>query len=52
LLVPCLTYVGREGTTDALDYESSLFGLLASTEDMKDGMSAFMEKRKADFKGR
>ena len=39
-------------TTDALDYESSLFGLLASTEDMKEGMSAFMEKRKADFKGR
>ena len=38
--------------SDALVFESSLFGLLASTEDMKEGMAAFMEKRKADFKGR
>lgn len=37
---------------EALDFESSLFGLLASTEDMKEGMSAFLEKRKADFRGR
>ena len=37
---------------EAYAFESSLFGLLASTEDMKEGMAAFMEKRKADFKGR
>ena len=39
-------------TGEALDYESSLFGLLASTDDMREGMEAFLEKRKADFKGR
>ena len=39
-------------TNEALAFESSLFGLLASTEDMKEGMGAFLEKRKADFKGR
>lgn len=37
---------------DALDFESSLFGLLASTEDMREGMAAFLEKRKAEFQGR
>ena len=37
---------------DALVLESNLFGLLASTEDMREGMSAFLEKRKAEFRGR
>ncbi len=39
-------------TPDALSFESTLFGVLASTEDMKEGMGAFMEKRKPEFKGR
>lgn len=39
-------------TADALDYESACFGLLAATDDMKEGMTAFLEKRKAEFKGR
>lgn len=37
---------------DAQVLESNLFGLLASTSDMREGMTAFLEKRKADFKGR
>jgi enoyl-CoA hydratase len=39
-------------TTDALELESSLFGLLAATADMKEGMEAFLQKRKASFQGR
>ena len=33
-------------------YEATLFGLVASTEDMREGTTAFLEKRKAEFKGR
>ena len=37
---------------DALALESSFFGLLASTADMREGMAAFLEKRVAEFTGR
>ena len=37
---------------EACQYEATLFGLVASTEDMKEGTAAFLEKRKATFKGR
>ncbi|MBP2033882.1 enoyl-CoA hydratase [Clostridium algifaecis] len=33
-----------------LKYEANSFGLCFSTEDQKEGMSAFLEKRKANFK--
>lgn len=36
---------------DAQILESRLFGLLASTDDMREGMKAFLEKRKAEFRG-
>jgi enoyl-CoA hydratase len=37
---------------DGFRYEASLFGVLFATEDQKEGMGAFVEKRKAEFKGR
>ena len=36
----------------AEDYEATLFGLCVSTEDMKEGVGAFLEKRPAKFTGR
>ncbi len=33
-------------------FEATLFGLIASTEDMREGTKAFLEKRKAMFTGR
>jgi enoyl-CoA hydratase len=44
---------GETATTEsALRLESDLFGLLASTSDMREGMSAFLDKRAAKFEGR
>ena len=37
---------------DGLRYESSLFATLFSTQDQKEGMQAFIAKRKSEFKGR
>jgi enoyl-CoA hydratase len=37
---------------DGLTLESNLFGILASTDDMREGMQAFLEKRPAEFRGR
>jgi len=37
---------------DGLEMDRKNFFLLFATEDMREGMRAFIEKRKADFKGR
>lgn len=37
---------------DGYKKEAELFGSLCETEDFKEGTSAFLEKRKAEFKGR
>ena len=44
---------GLDGSlADGLQLEANHFGLLASTEDMREGTSAFLAKRAPEFKGR
>ena len=37
---------------DACRLEAALFGMVTTTEDMREGTTAFLQKRKAEFKGR
>jgi len=39
------------GKEDGFRYEASLFGVLFATSDQREGMAAFVEKRKAVFQG-
>jgi enoyl-CoA hydratase len=52
LAIECATRGLEMGIEDGLALESNLFGLLAATEDMREGMNAFLEKRQAEFRGR
>jgi enoyl-CoA hydratase len=52
LAIECTTRGMEMSLDDGLALESNLFGLLAATEDMREGMAAFLEKRKAEFKSR
>ena len=38
--------------SDGQIYEATLFGLVSTTDDMREGTRAFLEKRKATFQGR
>jgi enoyl-CoA hydratase len=37
---------------EACQYEATLFGLVTSTDDMREGTGAFLSKRKPEFKGK
>lgn len=39
------------GFEEGMAMEQILFGLVSATADMKEGLTAFLEKRKADFRG-
>ena len=56
---PCAVTAAKRAATlgvqmslaDGLRLEASLFGALFETTDVKEGVAAFLEKRKADFRG-
>lgn len=52
LAVKAVTATKEISQREGLNYEASLFALCCGTEDFREGTSAFLEKRKADFKDR
>ncbi len=52
LAIECTTRGLEMSVDDGLALESNLFGLLAATDDMREGMTAFLEKRQAEFTGK
>jgi len=51
-MLDCVNVGGECGIEEGLEYEAAQFGLVFSTEDMREGTSAFLEKRKPAFRGR
>ena len=51
-MLDCVNTGGECGIEEGLEYEAVQFGLVFSTEDMREGTSAFLEKRKPTFHGR
>lgn len=49
--IDCINVGGECGIEEGLEYESAQFGLVFSTQDMREGTSAFLERRKPEFKG-
>jgi len=50
-MLDCVNIGGECGIEEGLEYEAAQFGLAFSTSDMREGTSAFLEKRKPAFTG-
>ena len=50
-IIDCVNVGGECGIEEGLEYETAQFGLMFSTEDMREGTGAFLERRKPAFKG-
>lgn len=50
--IESVTHGADASVDDALAFEATLFGLLAATDDLREGTSAFLEKRPPAFRGR
>ncbi len=51
-LLDCVNVGGECGIEEGLEYESAQFGLVFSSDDKREGTSAFLEKRKPVFTGK
>jgi enoyl-CoA hydratase len=50
-ILDCIAVGGECAMNEGLEYESAQFGLVFSTDDMREGTAAFLGKRKPEFKG-
>lgn len=50
-VIECTNAYFKDGV-DGFDYETNAFASLFNTEDVKEGVAAFLEKRKPEFKGK
>src|SRR5688572_28704461 len=48
----CINVGGECGIEEGLEYEAAQFGLMFATDDMREGTTAFLERRKPAFQGR
>ena len=51
-ILDCINVGADCALEEALEYESAQFGLVFSTDDMREGTRAFLERRKPEFNGR
>lgn len=51
-VLDCVNTGGECGIEEGLQFETTQFGLMFSTDDMREGTSAFLERRKPEFHGR
>ena len=51
-ILDCVNVGGECGIEEGLEYETAQVGLMFSTQDMREGTSAFLERRKPAFSGR
>ena len=50
-ILDCVNIGGECGIEEGLEYEAAQFGLVFSTQDMREGTQAFLERRKPEFHG-
>ena len=51
-ILDCVNVGGECAISEGLEYETTQFGLMFATEDMREGTAAFLERRKPAFHGR